>query len=80
MIHQVQTSKNLLLAQTVVSPLPPLVERRSAILRARVRFPSSAMQYTFSKDVGAAVRENVARAPGPGHYNMHPGVGKQVCV
>lgn len=37
------------------------------------------MQYTFPKDTGAAVRENVVRAPGPGRYNIHPGVGKQVC-
>lgn len=41
--------------------------------------PFPATQYTFPKDIGAAVRENVVRAPGPGHYNMHPGVGKQVC-
>lgn len=36
------------------------------------------MQYTFPKDTDAAIRENVVRAPGPGHYNIHPGVGKQV--
>jgi len=44
------------------------------------RFALPATQYTFPKDVGAAVRENVVRAPGPGHYNIHPGVGKQVCA
>eukprot|EP00752_Nemacystus_decipiens_P001845 g1779.t1 len=38
----------------------------------------NAPKYTFPKDTGAAVRENVVRAPGPGHYNIHPGVGKQV--
>eukprot|EP00903_Cladosiphon_okamuranus_P008057 g7771.t1 len=38
----------------------------------------NAPKYTFPKDTGAEVRENVVRAPGPGHYNIHPGVGKQV--
>lgn len=36
-------------------------------------------QYTFPKDAGAAARENVCRAPGPGQYNLPTGVGKQVC-
>lgn len=36
-------------------------------------------QYTFPKDAGAAARENICRAPGPGQYNLPTGVGKQVC-
>lgn len=38
----------------------------------------SLLQYTFPKDVGAAAREKRHLAPGPGHYNIPPGVGKQV--
>lgn len=47
--------------------------------RSCFSLPSRCVQYTFSKDAGAAIRENVVRAPGPGRYNIHPGVGKQVC-
>ncbi|CAM9167508.1 unnamed protein product, partial [Sphacelaria rigidula] len=37
-----------------------------------------APKYTFPKDVGPTAREKGHRAPGPGHYNIPTGVGKQV--
>lgn len=36
-------------------------------------------QYSFPKDLGPSTRDKGHRAPGPGHYNIPCGVGKQVC-